>query len=66
MRSLVAMAPAGWWRHRPFLPLPDPKYWRFRLETSGGGDGTTPPSPDEVTDVVAWTAAMRRYTRHRS
>ena len=65
VRSLLAMAPRGWWRRRPFLPIPDDAYWRFRLETSNGGDGTTPPTPHEVTEVLAWTASMRRHARHQ-
>jgi hypothetical protein len=63
MRSMLAMAPPGWWRRRPYLPVPDDRYWRFRLETSNGGDGTIPPSPSEVVDVLAWTTDMRRHAR---
>jgi len=60
LRSAVAMAPTGWWRRAPFLPTPPPDYWRFRLETSSGGDGETPPSPSELVDVLAWASRMRR------
>jgi len=37
--AMVRLAPSGWWRRAPFLPLPDPAYWRFRLVTAYGGDG---------------------------
>jgi hypothetical protein len=47
-RSLV---PSGWWRRRPHLPLPDPDWIRFRLETAYGGDGT---NPIRGADLVAW------------
>jgi len=63
---MMAMAPTGWWRRSPFLPLPDARYWRFRLETSNGGDGMTPPTPHEVTEVVDWAASMRRHAHRRS
>lgn len=60
LRSALAMAPVRWWRRAPFLPLPDPSYWRFRIETSMGGAGEVPPSPSEIVDVVKWTSKMRR------
>ena len=61
--AALATAPVGWWRRRPFLPLPPHDYWHFRLETFQGGEGTTPPSPDEVTDVIAWFHRMRQQRR---
>jgi len=60
---MFAMAPNGWWKKPPFLPLPDREYWHFRLETANGGDGTTPPNPDEVVDVIDWSRRMRRRAR---
>lgn len=63
VRSAIAMAPRGWWRRPPYLPVPDGAYWRFRLETSSGGDGTVEPSPQEVAEVIAWTRRMRRMRR---
>ena len=59
-RAALALAPRGWWRRPPFLPLPDPAYWHFRLETAGGGQGDTPPSPDEVLEVADWCHRMRK------
>jgi hypothetical protein len=63
LQATRAMAPAGWWRHRPFLPLPAEDYWRFRLQTFQGGDGTTPPTPEEFLEVVEWFRAMREQRR---
>ncbi len=63
LQAVAALAPQGWWRRRPFLPLPDDAYWRFRLETSSGGDGTTLPSPEEVVEVVDCLHRMRRQRR---
>lgn len=48
----------GWWRRRPFLPLPDPSYWRFRLVTATG-------SPDGSLDVHDVIAAARWSMRQR-
>ena len=63
MAAAMALAPLGWWRRRPFLPLPDPSYWQFRMETSSGGDGAEPPSPDEVLEVIEWFHRMRQRRR---
>jgi hypothetical protein len=27
----LRLAPSGWWRRPPFLPMPDPGYLAFRL-----------------------------------
>lgn len=48
------LAPTGWWRHRPHLPLPDPAYVRFRLVTMYGGDGSAPPAPEDVVTYLRW------------
>jgi hypothetical protein len=39
LRQLARMSRPGWWKRPPFLPLPDPAYARFRLETAYGPDG---------------------------
>jgi hypothetical protein len=57
-RAGAALVPARWWRRPPFLPVPDPGYVRFRSITAYGGDGTTPPRPD---DVVTWLTWLRRF-----
>ena len=52
--SAVALVPRGWWRRRPFLPLPDRRWLRFRMETAYGGDGTRSPDPDDVITWLEW------------
>lgn len=53
----LRLAPRGWWRRAPFLPLPDAEYLHFRLTTMYGG---ADPEPDP-TDVVAWLEWCRRW-----
>jgi len=59
-RAALALRARGWWRRPPFLPTPDPAYWHFRMETANGGAGDTPPTPEELLEVVDWSARMRR------
>ncbi len=40
VRQAVVLAPDGWWRTPPHLPLPSADYLRFRLITAFGGDGS--------------------------
>jgi hypothetical protein len=53
------LAPRRWWRRRPFLPVPDRAWLRFRAETQYG-DPEHPPTP---ADVVAWLEWSRRFAR---
>ena len=55
--QMTLMARPGWWRSRPYLPLPDPDYLRFRLHTAYGGDH--PPDPADVLAWLRWCARMR-------
>lgn len=50
LTQLFRMAPRGWWRRRPFLPIADRAYMEFRAVTHYG-DKNRPPAP---TDVIAW------------
>jgi len=54
----LRLARPGWWRRRPFLPLPDPGYLRFRLETGYGPAGE--PEPDDVLAYLRWCRDFRR------
>ncbi|MCB1039073.1 MAG: hypothetical protein R2701_12695 [Acidimicrobiales bacterium] len=60
LRQALRLAPAGWWRRRPFLPLPDPAYLRFRLETQYGSDAT--PRADDVVTYLRWCRGVRALT----
>ena len=53
------LAPRGWWRHRPFLPTPDPSYFRFRLQTAYG-DPNRAPEPEDVVTYLRWCREMRQ------
>jgi hypothetical protein len=61
------LAPPGWWRRRPHLPLPDDRMWAFRMETVYG----RPDADPDVKDVLAyldWCRSANRtvsVTRHR-
>jgi hypothetical protein len=56
-RQAWRLAPKGWWRRRPFLPMPDPAYLRFRLETQYGDAGRSA----NAADVVAYLDWCRRF-----
>ena len=58
LRQARVLAAPGWWRGPPFLPLPDPGYLRFRMETAYGGDGEQDP---EAGDLVTYLRWCRRF-----
>lgn len=59
------LAPRGWWRRPPFLPLPPADYSEFRMVTQYGGkylaDGGRA-VPSDVVDYLAW---CRDWNRRR-
>lgn len=61
-RQVVRLAPSGWWRRWPPLPVPDPGYLRFRLQTAYG-DADREPAP---ADVVAYLHWCRRWPGRRA
>ena len=54
VRQALVVAAPGWWRRRPFLPLPPADYLRFRLQTAYGGAGERPPEPDDLVTYLRW------------
>lgn len=54
----VKLARPGWWRSRPFLPVPAPGYLRFRFETAYGPGGR--PEPRDLVDYLRWCRARPR------
>jgi hypothetical protein len=58
IRVSLAMAPDGWWRRAPFLPLPDPAYLRWRVTTAYGRADTTIATGDLVA-YLAWCKRQR-------
>ena len=64
LRQVRRLAPSGWWRRAPFLPLPDPAYLRFRLVTAYGGDGADP-QPHDLITYLHWCRAWPEVTSGR-
>jgi hypothetical protein len=58
LRQWRRTVPSGWWRHRPFLPVPAPAYVEFRLLTQYGSN-TRAPSPADVLNYLVWCRQMR-------
>ncbi|MBU6328742.1 MAG: hypothetical protein KGR18_02165 [Acidobacteria bacterium] len=61
LRQIGRLAPVGWWRRAPFLPLPDPDYLRFRLITAYGGEGSDP-QPSDLLTYLHWCRAWPEVT----
>ena len=60
LAQLVRLARPGWWRRPPFLPVPDPDYLRFRLETQYGTGQE--PEPEDVVTYLHWCRSFRQLT----
>lgn len=58
-RQAIRFVPDGWWRRRPFLPIPDGELLAFRATTQYG-DAAHPP---EARDLVAWLEWCRAEAR---
>ena len=61
LRQAARLAPSGWWKRAPFLPLPDRDYLAFRMETQYGAAGHAP----EAADLVAYLEWCRAEERAR-
>jgi hypothetical protein len=57
MRQARALAPDGWWRRRPFLPVPTAEYLALRAVTQYGDAGHAP----DADDVVAYLEWARQW-----
>jgi hypothetical protein len=53
LRQAVRLARPGWWHRRPFLPVPDAGYLRFRMITAYG-DPDRVPAPNDVITYLRW------------
>lgn len=62
VRQARVLAPPRWWTRRPFLPVPDRAYLRFRMVTAYGGDGTQAPEPDDLVAYLRWCKAYPYVT----
>jgi hypothetical protein len=62
VRQVLVLAEPGWWRASPRLPIPEPGYLRFRLQTAYG-DPDRDPDPADVVTYLHWCRAWPRVTR---
>lgn len=53
VRQARRTAAPGWWKRRPFLPVPSGEYLEFRLVTQYG-DAACRPEPDDVVKYLEW------------
>ena len=60
--ELRRFVPDGWWRRRPFLPLPDRAMLRFRLVTHYG-DPDHAPDADDIVRWLRWCRDENRRVR---
>lgn len=56
--AATALAPDGWWRRYPFLPLPDPTTLRWRLTTAYGSPERSI-DPDDLIAYLQWRRRQR-------
>ncbi|MBU6216825.1 MAG: hypothetical protein KGR17_09495 [Acidobacteria bacterium] len=63
VRQSLRLAPRGWWRRAPFLPLPARDYLHFRMVTAYGGDGDPDlvPDADPADDLVTYLEWCRSW-----
>lgn len=56
--AAMSLAPDGWWRRRPFVPLPDEETLQWRVTTAyGSGGGEI--SPDDLVAYLEWRRRQR-------
>lgn len=60
IRQWRRTVPPGWWRRRPFAPVPDREYLRFRMVTQYGNRTDGVPRPDDVLNYLAWCRTWER------
>jgi hypothetical protein len=60
--QLFRLAPGGWWRRWPPLPVPDPAYLRFRLQTQYG-DPSREPDPADLVAYLEWCRGYGKVAR---
>jgi hypothetical protein len=58
LRQARALVPVGWWRRRPFLPVPDRDWLRFRM-TTAYGDADARLDVEDLLVWLAWTSTAR-------
>ncbi|MEM7274443.1 MAG: hypothetical protein AAF547_15265 [Actinomycetota bacterium] len=61
IRAGLSLAPRGWWRRPPFLPLPAEDWLRFRTVTAYGGAPAAAAGRLRPEDVVTWLEWRRDF-----
>jgi hypothetical protein len=61
-RQARRTCPRGWWRRPPFVPVPDPAYLGFRLETQYGARDVAP-VPADLVAFLEWCRTNEREAR---
>ena len=59
IRQVLRLTPTGWWKHRPFLPLPAKDYLSFRMQTAYGDQNHPVVAADLVT-YLDWCRSWQR------
>ncbi len=59
LSTLAAMAPDGWWRKPPFLPIPNEDLVNWRMTTAYGSPDTTLAEGDLVA-YLEWRREVAR------
>ena len=57
--TYIRLVPRGWWRTRPFLPVPAAAYLRFRKEAYYGSE-TARFAPQDVLKYLQWVRSWDR------
>jgi hypothetical protein len=60
--QLLRLASPGWWRRWPPVPLPEPDYLRFRLQTQYG-DADREPEPRDLLTYLHWCKGYGKVAR---
>ena len=56
------LAAPGWWRRRPYLPVPDGRLWAFRMVTAYGRPDAGPDTAD-VVSYLEWCRSTGMVSR---
>ncbi|MGH9247512.1 MAG: hypothetical protein ACRD29_25005 [Acidimicrobiales bacterium] len=63
VRQAMRLSPDGWWRRRPYLPVPDRDYLRFRVQTQYG-DADHDPEPEDLLAYLRWCRDFPVFRHH--
>ncbi len=58
LRLARTHAPNDWWKQKPYLPIPDDSWMKFRLETAFA-DEAGRPEPEQFVEYLEWAKSWR-------